>query len=296
MRCPQAPQDAQSVRHAYRWDYEAAGYLSQELKHTFRAGPIGPKGERVMAVQTEPMKPPTSPTKGRRSGVASKLSVLLKVKPGRERRLREELTTAIADPAQHAALLERVEKAYPAVEGVKAIYRQDAHVLPSGREPFGFKDGISQPAVDGSPITLLPPPAEVIDRAREDKTCCAAMAEQQSLKKRLRCAISRALCGHGTTGESIRRPTKPLKIDASRAWTTHPANGKLAVGHLCARTKHAARPKALLSARAIAPAFEPHQQLLLRSANATFRRQRLEHLARRSDAPEPGARSLWPEP
>ncbi len=55
-----------------------------------------------MAVQTEPMKPPTSPRKGRRTGVATELSVLLKVKPGREHRLREELTASIADPAQHA--------------------------------------------------------------------------------------------------------------------------------------------------------------------------------------------------
>ena len=55
-----------------------------------------------MAVQTEPMQPPESPRKGRRTGVASELSVLLKVKPGREQRLREELTTAVADTAQHA--------------------------------------------------------------------------------------------------------------------------------------------------------------------------------------------------
>jgi Dyp-type peroxidase family len=56
------------------------------------------------------------------------------------------------DESRRDALLERVEKAYPGVEGVKVIYRQDAHVLPDGREPFGFKDGISQPAVEGSPI------------------------------------------------------------------------------------------------------------------------------------------------
>jgi Dyp-type peroxidase family len=56
------------------------------------------------------------------------------------------------DEARRDALLERVEKAYPTVEGVKVIYRQDARVLPTGREPFGFKDGISQPAVEGSPI------------------------------------------------------------------------------------------------------------------------------------------------
>jgi Dyp-type peroxidase family len=38
------------------------------------------------------------------------------------------------------------------VTGVSVIYRQDAQVLPGGREPFGFKDGISHPAVEGSPV------------------------------------------------------------------------------------------------------------------------------------------------
>jgi Dyp-type peroxidase family len=57
-----------------------------------------------------------------------------------------------SDEAQRDALLQQVEKAYPAVEGIEVIYRQDARVLPDGREPFGFRDGISQPAVEGSPI------------------------------------------------------------------------------------------------------------------------------------------------
>ena len=55
-----------------------------------------------MAVQTEPMKSTTSPRKGKRTGVATELSVLLKVKGGREHRLREELTSSIADPVQNA--------------------------------------------------------------------------------------------------------------------------------------------------------------------------------------------------
>ena len=54
-----------------------------------------------MTVQAERMDLPTS-RKGRRSGVVSELSVLLKVKPGREQRLRQELTASIADSAQHA--------------------------------------------------------------------------------------------------------------------------------------------------------------------------------------------------
>ncbi len=63
------------------------------------------------------------------------------------------LLTAISpDTSRRDDLLERARKAYPAMAGVEAIYRQDAYLLPSGREAFGFKDGISNPAVEGSGI------------------------------------------------------------------------------------------------------------------------------------------------
>ena len=48
--------------------------------------------------------------------------------------------------------LARAEQALQAMTGVKEIWRQDCHVLPHEREPFGFKDGISHPAIEGSGI------------------------------------------------------------------------------------------------------------------------------------------------
>jgi Dyp-type peroxidase family len=61
------------------------------------------------------------------------------------------LLTAISpDTARRDDLLARAHKASEDVEGVEAIYRQDAYLLPTGREAFGFKDGISNPAVEGS--------------------------------------------------------------------------------------------------------------------------------------------------
>ena len=36
--------------------------------------------------------------------------------------------------------------------GVTAIWPLDVHVPPDGREQFGFKDSISQPAVEGTDI------------------------------------------------------------------------------------------------------------------------------------------------
>ena len=38
------------------------------------------------------------------------------------------------------------------MEGIKAIWRQNCHALPGDKEPFGFRDGISHPAIEGSGI------------------------------------------------------------------------------------------------------------------------------------------------
>ena len=63
------------------------------------------------------------------------------------------VVTAVA-PAkdQLEAALEKAKKAYQELKGVAAIWRQDCHVLPGEKEAFGFKDGISHPAIDGSGI------------------------------------------------------------------------------------------------------------------------------------------------
>ena len=42
--------------------------------------------------------------------------------------------------------------AYRDLPGVSAIWRQDCHALPTETEPFGFRDGISHPAIEGSGI------------------------------------------------------------------------------------------------------------------------------------------------
>jgi Dyp-type peroxidase family len=61
--------------------------------------------------------------------------------------------TAISPDSEHLeSALERARKTYRELSGVTAIWRQDCHVLPDEREPFGFKDGISHPAIEGSGI------------------------------------------------------------------------------------------------------------------------------------------------
>lgn len=62
------------------------------------------------------------------------------------------LTALSPDQGQLEAALERAGGALRELGGVEVIWRQDCHALSTGREPFGFKDGISHPAVEGSGI------------------------------------------------------------------------------------------------------------------------------------------------
>jgi len=49
-------------------------------------------------------------------------------------------------------VLERARKAYQELQGIKAIWRQDCYASATRKEPFGFRDGISHPAIEGSGI------------------------------------------------------------------------------------------------------------------------------------------------
>jgi Dyp-type peroxidase family len=60
---------------------------------------------------------------------------------------------AVSPDAQQLELsIERARKAYRELPGITAIWRQDCHALPTETEPFGFRDGISHPAIEGSGI------------------------------------------------------------------------------------------------------------------------------------------------
>jgi Dyp-type peroxidase family len=50
-------------------------------------------------------------------------------------------------------ILERARQAHQQLSGVTVIYRKDCAQLPTGREHFGFRDGIGQPAIEGSGLT-----------------------------------------------------------------------------------------------------------------------------------------------
>jgi Dyp-type peroxidase family len=49
------------------------------------------------------------------------------------------------------AAVSRARAALADLSGVVAIWRQDCHAPPDEREPFGFRDGISHPSIEGGP-------------------------------------------------------------------------------------------------------------------------------------------------
>src|SRR3954453_17305083 len=55
-----------------------------------------------------------------------------------------------SDAARLEAVAKRAREAHEQLPGVEVIWRQDCYQLPTGRTSFGFKDGIGQPAVEGS--------------------------------------------------------------------------------------------------------------------------------------------------
>lgn len=56
------------------------------------------------------------------------------------------------DEEKLEAALARARKTYQQMTGIKAIWRQNCHALPNEKEPFGYRDGISHPAIEGSGI------------------------------------------------------------------------------------------------------------------------------------------------
>jgi len=62
------------------------------------------------------------------------------------------LAVVATDAERFDALLEEARAGYGELPGVRVNWRQDCYALPTEREAFGFRDGISHPAVEGSGI------------------------------------------------------------------------------------------------------------------------------------------------
>jgi Dyp-type peroxidase family len=62
------------------------------------------------------------------------------------------LTALAPDTERLEAALARARQQYQKISGITAIWRQNCHALPTQAEAFGFRDGISHPAIEGSGI------------------------------------------------------------------------------------------------------------------------------------------------
>jgi Dyp-type peroxidase family len=62
------------------------------------------------------------------------------------------LVAVAPDEERLEAALDRARETYRNMSGIEAIWRQNCHALPTETEPFGFRDGISHPAIEGSGI------------------------------------------------------------------------------------------------------------------------------------------------
>ena len=62
------------------------------------------------------------------------------------------LSALLPDGARLERVLAPARAAYEELDGVTAIWHLDCHALPTDKEAFGFRDGISHPAIEGSGI------------------------------------------------------------------------------------------------------------------------------------------------
>ena len=62
------------------------------------------------------------------------------------------LAALAADVQRLQEVLDRARQSYEQLPGIELVWRQDCYALPNEKEPFGFKDGISHPAIEGSGI------------------------------------------------------------------------------------------------------------------------------------------------
>jgi Dyp-type peroxidase family len=61
------------------------------------------------------------------------------------------IVVAVSPDAERLeAAVARARETYQTMTGIEAIWRQNCHALPNDKEPFGFRDGISHPAIEGS--------------------------------------------------------------------------------------------------------------------------------------------------
>jgi Dyp-type peroxidase family len=63
------------------------------------------------------------------------------------------IIVAVSPDEEHLeAAVARARETYQSMTGIEAIWRQNCYAPPNEKEPFGYRDGISHPAIEGSGI------------------------------------------------------------------------------------------------------------------------------------------------
>ncbi|MCV2487999.1 Dyp-type peroxidase [Geodermatophilus sp. YIM 151500] len=140
---------AERIAPAATWSADSGSWFNVALSH---------RGLAALGVPAESLA--TFPPEFR-AGMAARAGVLGDVGVQSPEHWEWPLGTAdvhvalavIAKDAERLdVLLEEARAAYGRLPGVRLIWRQDCYALPTEREAFGFRDGISHPAVEGSGI------------------------------------------------------------------------------------------------------------------------------------------------
>ena len=94
-----------------------------------------------------------------RDGMANRNALLGDVGPSEPRRWEPGLGSGDAhvlltinarQPSDHERALDRMKAAMDRAGGMRVIHQEDTELLPGSREHFGYADGFSQPAIEGS--------------------------------------------------------------------------------------------------------------------------------------------------
>ena len=146
-----------------------------------------------------------------------------------------DVHVAVAALSPDAARLRGRRRAGPprpraSCPGVELIWRQDCYQLPTGRTSFGFKDGIGQPAVEGSGTAAIEPAAS--GRSRPARSSSATPTRPASCRRcrRRRCSAATAPTSSSASCTRGWRPTGSTCAPGRRAATRRTLLGAKMVG------------------------------------------------------------------
>jgi deferrochelatase/peroxidase EfeB len=117
----------------------------------------------------------------------------------------ETLAQAILSPDAERleAVLAGARDALRDVPGVAPIWKQDTYMLPNERTSFGFKDGISHPAIEGSGIPGSNPHEKPFKAGESASSCVTPITRPWSVIYNWWTRICGRRCGYWRTSRVL---------------------------------------------------------------------------------------------